>query len=412
MQTAESRRPFRPGLTRAILTGAASGARASRSRDIRRPPGAQAPRSRDIRRPPSAQAPRSRDISRPPCLGLHVFGGLVMLAVGLGSAAGTALASWAPEVVGGTVAGVFESRPIEGTEAAIDPAAGTGDGRYWFAPPEDWGGSLEVWSRWKFRSALGKSKVKLSYARNDWAEGGIFAQDAFGLDLTHDLGAGFEFAADVEYAPEVYKRHRADKDALPGEPRFRPETFSDLEMELSLGKSFGPLTTLLLGAIERRDENRWFEERDRSGRGLGAGLEFGLWNGSAFRPTFLRSRIESRNEPDLGSDLSFDEDSYALRYLQDLGDFRAEFYGKVDLRAYTTTDPDDDNRFGREDTGRYLSGKLSWRAAAFRPFVGYEISRSSSELPGVAAEDQDDGEDERSLARLGVDVQWELPRFD
>lgn len=381
MQNAEVRRPSGPGLTSAILAGSPRDARASHSRTFRRPSGV-----------------RSCSL----CV-------LVVMTVGLGIGPEAVLASWAPELVGGSVAGVFESRPIEGTEAAIDPAAGTGDGRYWFAPPEDWGGSLEVWSRWKFRSALGKSKVKLSYARNDWAEGGIFAQDAFGLDLTHDLGAGFEIAADVEYAPEVYKRHRADKDALPGEPRFRPETFSDLEVELSLGRSWGPVSTLLLGTIERRDENRWFEERDRTGRGLGIGLEFGLWNGSAFRPTFLRSRIESSNEPDLGSDLSFDEDSYALRYLQDLGDFRAEFYGKVDLRAYTTTDPEDDNRFGREDTGRYVSARLSWRAAAFHPFVGYEISRSSSELPGVAAEDQDDGEDERSLGRIGVDFQWDLP---
>ncbi|MEZ4647884.1 MAG: hypothetical protein R3E97_03710 [Candidatus Eisenbacteria bacterium] len=339
---------------------------------------------------------------------MRFLASIVIPVVALAAGTGAVVAAWTPELVGGSVSGGFESRPIEGLESDIDPSTGSGDGRYWYAPPEDWGGTFEVWSRWKIRSSLGKSKVKLSYARNDWVDGEIFARNILGFTLVHDLGGGYELDLDAEYVPEVYKRHRADKDAGPGEPRFRPETYSDLDVELAFARDWGHFSTSIIGLVERRNENEWFDERDRLGLGVGAGLDFAVWEGSRFRPFYLRSSTESRNEPDLGSDLSFDEDSYGLRFTQEFRDFRTELYGKIDVRSYTTTDPEDDSRYGREDTGKFFSGKLAWRPGALQPFLSYEKSRSSSQLPGVVAEEQDDGEDERSLVRLGVDFQWSL----
>jgi len=313
-----------------------------------------------------------------------------------------------PDRVGATITGGWEARPIRSSTGEVDPDLGTGDGRYWFAPTEDVEGRWQIWSRWR----VGDSKLRFGYERRDWVDGEIFGREVWSTDLRQKLGRKMEFKIDVEYSPRIYLRHRSDKDALPGSPRFRPETYRGLEMGASLSKDLGRLTVSALGALDVRDENRWFNERDRVGRGGGVELDYQLDRGSRIRPFYLRMITESKNEPDLGSDRSHREHEWGLRAIHSLGALTVSGYGKLSFRSYTTTDPEDTSRFGRKDMIRYFSGRVAWKGnAMWTPFFSIEVSgRSVNKATVEIDEVADDGVSDRSLIRFGVDIDHALAR--
>jgi len=207
-------------------------------------------------------------------------------------------------------------------------------------------------------------------------------------------------------------RHRVDKDASPGDPRFRPETYAGVEAELAFTRDWSIFETSVYGTYDLRDENRWFNERDRRGLGIGGELGWSAGASTQLRPYYEFEVTRSRNEPDLGSDLSHREHAFGFRWVQDLqllgAAWKVETQSKWKFRTYTTDDPTDTSRYDRRDRTFYRnfygSARLLWARKLWSPFVSGSIYRR---IAGNANNEADDTESDKVNLHLGVAFAFE-----
>lgn len=302
--------------------------------------------------------------------------------------------------------GYDETRNV--STADVDPASGTGDGRYWFAQPRDAQLCMGLWADWKMRLAGKRTRLRLDYERLEWANGRILGRDRFTAEASRDMSSRSSLDCEVEYAPQIYSRHRADKDALLGEPEYRPQARRELAFELGWEQKWRafPVTRIFL-TYTIRDENSWFDERDA--RRIGAGLTSGFaLFGSSLELTYEYRGNESRNEPDLESDLSYREHVAELQlgglFAAPGGPWGLDLRNRWKFRNYTTHNIEDDRHYGRRETIYSWLVKLRRPGAVVSPFVSVEATGHSAQT--LAAEESAEEDDiGRILARIGVE--WE-----
>jgi hypothetical protein len=315
-----------------------------------------------------------------------------------------------PDSWGGKLAVGYENRAESNSEPG-DPATGTGNPRFWYTEPEDILGIANLWAKWKLRPFRQASRIKLEYERQEWMEGEILGRNLLTLELRQGLSKRSRLELEVEYAPQVYVRHRSDKDAEPGEARFRPEAYRETEVELAYRYSWPPreLHTTILANYTVRDMTRWFNERDRKRVGGGLSLDLPLSGRTRIKPEYQFRVNTSRNEPDLGRDLSYREHVLELRLATGgdwvLGPWGLDVQARLKLRHYTTDNPEDTRRYRRNEQTYYWDVKLKRRVGPVTPFASWQAFGRWVDVPGNVETVDEDGEIDRSLLQIGLE--WE-----
>lgn len=255
---------------------------------------------------------------------------------------------------------------------------------------------LTAEGRWATRLAGHKTEARVGYQRLQYVHETIRNENHYSLLLRTRFGEQTTANFDFELAPDLYGRHRRDKDALPGDPMFRPEVRTDYDAALTLERALGPELYSRIGLEATvRDFNQPFNERDRSRVGGMSGFSLRServhWDlNGGYR------RLTSRNDPYLGSDLSYREWTLrsAVECTQCLGaPVRLRAQARHDWTHYTSSDPTDNSHFGREDeewelgTGaRYaLTSHLDWEAGVTRAWrrTNASLSAAFSEEEGA-----------------------------
>ena len=328
-------------------------------------------------------------------------------------AAPSAEADWrdlVPGAWGGRAAFGYEQRD-KGDVGRGDPLLGTGAPRFWFAEPQDVTGDFHVWGEWKIRTVGQSTKFEFSYERRQWVDSEILGHNVYGIRLRHAPSDRSRLELGAEYIPQIYKQHRADKDALPGEPRFRPEAFQETDLELGYRRTWGAdLYATAFVTYTVRDETKWFNERDLKRPGLGLNVDLPLGDRTRLEPEYEFRVNASRNKPDLGSDLSYREHVAQLRFrtLSDaaLGPWDLAARTRWRFRSYTTDNPEDPRRYKRHEQIYFHSVRLRRPAGNAAPFVSWEITGRWVDVPAGVETADEDGEIDRSFLQLGVE--WEF----
>ena len=317
---------------------------------------------------------------------------------------------WRPAAAGGTVSVGWHDN-ILGSSTAEEAGFESGDPDYLFVVDrlDDWRLDLGLWGRWEIPSFYRKARAELGYRRAEWKSGDILGRDRYVLELRQRLPGRSQIDGSLSYEPQVYQRHRVDKDALPGEPRFRPEALEVTELELGYTRFLSSVRATLFGGHGTENRTKWFRERDEEVWRGGLSLTPPPLRSVVFSSHYEYARGHSRNEPDLGSDRSFRQQAVGIglasepRWGRLALQLRAD--GRVKFRAYTTRDPEDESRFDRDDLIFYWSAKVGTAAGRLRPFVAAEGTQRSVNLPSEADASDEDGEYQSNLIRFGLD--WE-----
>lgn len=319
-----------------------------------------------------------------------------------------------PRRLGGGYALGYDGRRL-GPLGEGDAESGTGDPAFWFAEPRDMQLSIRAWAQWKTRLAGERTRIEILYERHEWAQGRILGRNLWELEVRQDLGARSSLELAVEYSPQIYRRHRLDEDAAPGEPRYRPQAFRETEFELEYLRQWtGDLAAGLFVTHSYRDENSWFNERDRWRSGAGLAVEFPIAGLIELEPTYEYRVSRYRNKPNLGTDRAYYEHLAELALRADLplrgGPWRLAGKVRWKFRHYTTDDPEDESRYRRGDRIYYWTVKLCHADAKVTPFVSAEISGRWVDAPADPGDpdDEDAGEVDHTLVRLGVEWTVEL----
>lgn len=318
-----------------------------------------------------------------------------------------------PDSWGGKLSVGYEDRAIDG-DVSGDPATGTGPPRYWYTEPDDFLGLVNVWSRWKFRPFRYPTKLKFEYERRQWAEGDILARDIFILELRQDLSPKSRLDLEVEHTPQIYNTHRVDKDAQPGQPRFRPEAYQETEAALAfLYRWAEDFSITTFTSYTARDETPWFRERDRRRLGAGFSLDFLLQPQLRVIPEYEFRSNSSRNEPDLGADLSYREHSLDLKLSRPgvgpLRRWQLDVESRLKFRHYTTDDQEDTRRYRRVERIYAIRLVLRLPFETVTPFASWEAAGRSINVPGDVAEVDEADDIERTLIQLGIEWRFDRP---
>ncbi len=315
----------------------------------------------------------------------------------------------APDSWGGKLSIGFDNRGDAGNTSG-DAALGTGNPRFWFTESEDFIGFFNIWGKWKFRPFRRPSRIALEYERQQWVEGEILSRNLFTLELRQTLSERSRLELEVEHAPQVYLTHRLDKDALPGEPRFRPEAYRETEFGLAYRYAWTPsFSSTAFVTYTIRDDTRWFEERDRKRPGLGLALDLPLGPSAWVVPEYQFRVNNSRNEPDLGRDLSYREHVAELRVGKWSDRFFGPWYSEIrtvwKFRHYTTDDPEDIRRYQRNDQIYTWELKLKRSFGTLTPFLAWQAAGRWIDVPGDVESVDEDGDIDRTITQVGIE--WE-----
>lgn len=226
-----------------------------------------------------------------------------------------------------------------------------------------------VWEgTWELgRTAGAKHEFGFGYERKQFLHNPIKSEEAFAGTYYLRPGGDLRFALEAQYRPQVYGRHRFDKDALPGAAQFRSEVHErwDFELEMRRQHSDRVQLTFEVDASQRRYTEA-FAERDRVR--LGGSGEFELEVGSTWKvgAELGYRHNRSSNEPDLGKDLS-NREYLVTPFFEFEWPLLASTLGfslELTWREYTSQNPQDWNHYGRHD--RFGDLSLSWERALTR----------------------------------------------
>ena len=270
---------------------------------------------------------------------------------------------------------------------------------------------MSIDGRWAL-AAGSKTDARLRYTRLQYLRETIRSENHYSLQWRSRASANTLIDLSLGFAPNVYARHRKDKDALPGDPVFRAEVRNEWDTALQIARVLGPhwsSVSVLEGSI--RDYRRPFDERDRWRAGGRTGF---AWQPSGRAKLDLSGgyrRLRSSNVPYLGSDLSYEE--WSVRSALEcalLGEFlRARAYVSRDWTRYTSTDPADRSHFGRHDDewefGGFLQHSLSpaldWKAEVTH------MRRYTDSALALAADLDEEGSVRDTFVSTGIAWHWQ-----
>jgi hypothetical protein len=318
-----------------------------------------------------------------------------------------------PRRVGGVLAFGYNWN-ILGSSRAEQDAFDSPSQDYYFRVDrlDDARGDLEFNGRWDLPSFYKSLRLDLSYARMEWAHNSILGSNRYEIAARQKLPGSSQVDLTLMVQPQAYLRHRTDKDALPGEPRFRPEAVRRTEIEIAYSRALLASRAGILGGYEIGDRTRWFNERDEKSVSLGVFDRFTVAGDVAVTPRYGFDRTRSRNKPDLGSDRSYREHMLGLAVDRAwaIGPHSLEtgVYGRLRLRTYTTSDPTDTSRFDREDRIYNWSLRAAYSMPRISPFFSVEHGGRDVRLPSGADVSDEEGEYIATLARVGIE--WQITR--
>jgi hypothetical protein len=206
---------------------------------------------------------------------------------------------------------------------------------------------------WRLSKTVpGRPRLRFGYLRRQYLDNPIRSSDRYAFGMKVAAGPHTRADLGVEFQPQVYRRHRENDLALPGEPVFRPEVYRRTDGSFGLSQALSAATSIRLsvdGSI--RDYQAPFEARDRHVIGGGAGLSQALTPGARISVSGSFARTRSRNDPLVPTDLSNREWGVQSRL-----ETRSErtgsgiaVEGEMGWRHYTSADPADQSHFGRSD---------------------------------------------------------------
>ncbi|HYQ90315.1 MAG TPA: glycosyltransferase [Candidatus Binatia bacterium] len=304
----------------------------------------------------------------------EIFGlALLVLLFGPATDAG---ASLRPNAVNAEVLVGYDTNILDASNAEIH-AFETHDPGSFFVVRHMNDGALQmsVDGRWPLAVDGGKTEARLRYTRLQYLRETIRSESHYSLLWRTRSDPRTEIEMSLEFAPNIYGRHRRDKDAIPGDPVFRAEVRDEWDTALQVTRSLHPgwsSVTVLEGSV--RDYRPAFDERDRWRAGGRTGL---LWQTPGGAVTFNLTggyrRLRSRNVPYVGSDLSYRD--WTVRSAAELvclnGFLRLRAYANRDWLDYTSSDPSDQSHYGRRD-GAWEVGGLARHA--FSPSFDWSAS--------------------------------------
>lgn len=343
---------------------------------------------------------------RPP-LGLVIVAG-ALLAL---SSGGAMAAELRPRSVQAGLFGGYDSNLLDASDGEIN-AFETGDPGSFFVVDrmDDQVLDLDLEARWDVGRIAGlKSDLRLGYERVQYLHESIRSENRYLVDWRSRLGPSSRFQARFGHTPQIYGRHRRDKDAVPGAPLFRAETQrrSDLGLALMHGGATGwQKEAGIEGTI--RDYTAAFNERDRKRVGVTAAVSWIRQGGPRLGLGCEFQRSRSRNEPDLGSDLSYRE--WSLMPVLDglrlpLG-VRLRLAAALDWRAYTSPDVDDKDHFGRHDTELGLNAEISRPVSSTLLWQTSYRYRARDASIAAQADFADEGASSEHVALTGLVWSW------
>jgi len=267
--------------------------------------------------------------------------------------------------------------------------------------------------RWLLPGAGRKTEARLRYTRLQYLRETIRSENHYAFQWRSSLTPGTQAEFSLEFVPDVYGRHRKDKDALPGDPIFRAEVRDEWNAALQVIRSIVPgwsSVSVVEGSV--RDYNHVFDERDRWRAGGRTGLMWQSEQGDVrFDLTGGYRRLRSRNVPYLGSDLSYRE--WTVRSAAEgtcLGGFlHLRGFANRDWVSYTSGDPSDRNHYGRRDVGWEVGGLARH---AFSPAIDWSASvahvRSDASTAFTMTGDLDEeGSVRDTFVTTGVAWHWQ-----
>jgi hypothetical protein len=212
------------------------------------------------------------------------------------------------------------------------------------------------------KSVPGRPRLRFDYLRRQYLDNPIRSSDRYAFGVK--LAAGPYTRADlaVDFQPQIYRRHRQDDYALPGEPVFRPEVYQRTDGSFGLSQALSPGTSIrvsLDGSI--RDYRAPFDARDRRIVGGSGGFSQALAPGVRISVSGSFARTRSRNDPLVPTDLSNREWGAWSRlemHSERTGSGIA-IEGEMGWRHYTSIDPADHSYFGRTDRLSGVSVELT-----------------------------------------------------
>ncbi len=211
------------------------------------------------------------------------------------------------------------------------------------------------------RAAGAKHEIGLGYERKQFLNNSIKSEEAFAGTYQLRPSGDLRFGLEVQYSPQVYGRHRFDKDALPGATQFRSEVHERWDVELEMRRQQSEHVELTFQfEVSQRHYLEAFAERDRVRLGGGGEIEIELSSDWKAGAELAYRRNRSSNDPDLGKDLSNREYLVTPFVEVEWPPMASTLAFSVELtwREYTSLDTQDWNHFGRHDRFGDLSVSL------------------------------------------------------
>ncbi len=350
--------------------------------------------------------------------GRHL-GPLLLALAALGApAAHTARADLRPVRLAAEIEASYDTNLLNASGAELGAFRAGDPGSYFVIDRlEDGALRAAVEADWSLGRWAGvKPKLRMGYARDQALHNPITGVSTYEAQITARFAPRTRTGLAGAYRPQVYGRHRADKDARPGDPRFRAEAHRRWDLEWSLEQAIdGPFRrSVTLGVAA---EGSWKEYTEpfveRNQRRLTLELQAAT---ALHRLVYLElaggwRRALSRNEPDLGKDLSYYEWEIAPEITWSALTERAELSATLDLawRHYTSRAPQDSNHYRRHDllgaVGAqvlYRLGRgLAWRVAATHAW------RSAALSSGHAVDYDEEGDFSEWVSSTGLRYEWE-----
>jgi hypothetical protein len=270
----------------------------------------------------------------------------------------------------------------------------------------------ELGVEWKApRLFAGRPSLRLGWERRQYMNNPIKSEDHLTLGMRVRPGERMHVEVEAGLRPQTYARHRFYRDALPGEPQFRPEVYRRWDLDLIAHHDLGRNTAVevLLEGSSRRYQAP-FEERDRKSFGGGGGLTRSLGGKLEVRAGTRYRATWTRNDP-------WDPDDRSHRAWRassgiTLGGLPFLKVVSLDLelewRRFTSTNPDDQDHFGRRDRGGEVDLEILRGLGSSLEWVNRATWRwRSSDFPEAVFDEE--GVFEDAVFRTGVLWAWEQP---
>ena len=263
----------------------------------------------------------------------------------------------------------------------------------------------EIGVEWEApKTVAGRPSLSLGWEHRQFLHNPIRNEDQVTAGLRVRLGKGTRADLRAGFRPQVCARHRLDVDAMPGEAQFRPEVHRRWDVDLGVRQTLGRRTSLdaRLEASTRRYRAP-FEDRDRESFGGGGALTRSIGGRLSVRGGALYRATWTRNDP-----WDPDDRSHRLwRASPGITFGAAPFLKAVRLdldfewRRFTSTNPDDQDHFGRRDRGGEAQLEIARALSKSVDWLGRATWRwRSSNFPATVADEE--GVFEESVFRTGV----------